>query len=326
METAEAPPGAGCGATLLAALPLAVSLVALAAVVWWATRQEAPQLPRTGEAAASPPRAPPLRARDLRPRGAMARHRPAGGSRDDARRDLSPDDRRLHGEQRPARPQRGRPPRVPARAPRRDKEASLGTVVAERLLDAVALGLLFAVVAFGLLRASTSPAAGLVLALAGGAAFAARASSRSSWPAEMERSPHPWCRAPARRADPRAREPARRGLLALSVAVWILEASVYLAVDGPRDRAGALDAVYVMALTNLFALVPAAPGYVGTFDAAVVFALGSLDVSGSDALAYLVLLRFVLFVPITIVGLCFLLTRYGGWRLRLARLESTGVS
>ena len=82
-----------------------------------------------------------------------------------------------------------------------------------------------------------------------------------------------------------------------------------------------------MALTNLFALVPAAPGYVGTFDAAVVFALGSLDVSGSDALAYLVLLRFVLFVPITIVGLCFLLTRYGGWsRLRLARLESTGVS
>ena len=98
------------------------------------------------------------RARDLRPRGAMARHRPAGGCRDDARRDLSPDDRRLHGEQRPARPQRGRPPRVPARAPRRDQEAVvLGTVVAERLLDAVALGLLFAVVAFGLLRERPRP-------------------------------------------------------------------------------------------------------------------------------------------------------------------------
>ena len=58
-----------------------------------------------------------------------------------------------------------------------------------------------------------------------------------------------------------------------------------------------------MALTNLFALIPAAPGYVGTFDAAVIFACNSLDASGSDALAYLVMLRFVLFVPITVVGL-----------------------
>jgi len=85
---------------------------------------------------------------------------------------------------------------------------------------------------------------------------------------------------------------------------------------------GLLDALYVVALTNLFALVPAAPGYVGTFDAAVLFALDSLGASGSQALSYLVVVRFVLFVPITVVGLVFLLTRYGGWsRLRAARLD-----
>jgi hypothetical protein len=41
--------------------------------------------------------------------------------------------------------------------------------------------------------------------------------------------------------------------------------------------------------------------------------------------SYLLLLRFLLFVPITLVGLVVLVTRYGGWsRLRAAvRLETS---
>jgi hypothetical protein len=58
-----------------------------------------------------------------------------------------------------------------------------------------------------------------------------------------------------------------------------------------------------MALTNLVALVPAAPGYVGTFDAAVLLAVNLLAAGARGAgLAYVVLVRFVLFVPITLVG------------------------
>jgi glycosyltransferase 2 family protein len=47
--------------------------------------------------------------------------------------------------------------------------------------------------------------------------------------------------------------------------------------------------------------------------------------TGSAAVSYLLLLRFVLFLPITIVGLIVLVTRYGGWsRLRSAvRLEAS---
>jgi glycosyltransferase 2 family protein len=72
-------------------------------------------------------------------------------------------------------------------------------------------------------------------------------------------------------------------------------------------------------------MLPAAPGYVGTFDAAVVFGVKAVGGTGSAAVSYLLLLRFVLFLPITIVGLIVLVTRYGGWsRLRSAvRLEAS---
>jgi glycosyltransferase 2 family protein len=76
-----------------------------------------------------------------------------------------------------------------------------------------------------------------------------------------------------------------------------------------------LDGLYVMALANIAALVPAAPGYVGTFDAAVLLGV-SLVTSASHpaALAYVVLVRFVLFAPITVVGLVALVGRFGGRR------------
>jgi hypothetical protein len=51
---------------------------------------------------------------------------------------------------------------------------------------------------------------------------------------------------------------------------------------------------------------------VGTFDAAVLFAAKSLGRSRSVAISYLLLLRFVLFIPITITGLLLLVGRYGG--------------
>jgi uncharacterized membrane protein YbhN (UPF0104 family) len=62
-----------------------------------------------------------------------------------------------------------------------------------------------------------------------------------------------------------------------------------------------------MALTNLSAVIPAAPGYIGTYDAAVLLALRSLQ---EPALGYLLVLRFVLFVPITVVGFAMFLGRY----------------
>ena len=206
------------------------------------------------------------------------------------------------------------------------KRDVLGTVVAERLLDALALGAVFVAAVFVFVREAEVPGGGGLLApgaaaaLVLGAALACSSSSRAGAARSCACGP---------RSGRSRRRPARSRALTASASsrspslVWTLEASVYFAVGGAVGiELGPLEALYLVALTNLFALVPAAPGYVGTFDAAVLFALASLGASAPDALAYLVLLRCVLFVPITLVGLGFLVTRYGGWsRLRLARLN-----
>ena len=55
--------------------------------------------------------------------------------------------------------------------------------------------------------------------------------------------------------------------------------------------------------------------------------LHRLGATGSIAVTYMILMRFVLYVPITLVGLVVLVTRYGGWsRLRSAvRLEASSA-
>ena len=117
-------------------------------------------------------------------------------------------------------------------------------------------------------------------------------------------------------------------LLVASLLIWGTEASVYLSVAHATslDISG-MGALYLVASTNLVAMLPAGPGYIGTFDAAVIGVVKALGGTGSQAFSFLLMLRFVLFVPITVVGLIVLVTRYGGWsRLRAAtRLEATSA-
>ena len=212
-----------------------------------------------------------------------------------------------------------------ARAPDAGKRDVLATIVAERLLDASR-------------SASSSwcsprhparrcrPGAGRSLILGSRRGRWSRSACVALRVAPPRAAAGAACAssAPARR-PPRALLSARRRRAAgLSFVIWALEAGVYLAVAHAVDLGiGAVGALYVVALTNLFALLPAAPGYVGTFDAAVVFGVKALGGTGSAALPYLLLLRFVLFVPITLVGLVVLVVRYGGWSARrAARLET----
>jgi glycosyltransferase 2 family protein len=52
----------------------------------------------------------------------------------------------------------------------------------------------------------------------------------------------------------------------------------------------------------------------------------SIGGTGAEALSYLLLLRFVLFVPITVAGLGVLLARYGGLRrVGVARAEAASA-
>jgi hypothetical protein len=274
-----------------------VSLVAVGSIAWWASRQHAPHVP--------------LDARSLaRLCGALALYAVATALRGE----------RWHRILVRSDVDRGRGASygltlvgymgnntLPARAgdlmrvvllgaPRR---AVLGTVVAERVLDACALVAIFAFVVldrgldFGPLPYLA--AAGVLLV----------AIAAAVW-----------------RFVPRVREWTRplvgstrdllsaygAALFVLSLVVWIVEALVYAAVGAAVGvHLGVTGGLYVMALTNLSALIPAAPGYVGTYDAAVLLALRSLRL---PALGYLLVLRFVLFVPITVAGFAVFLARY----------------
>jgi uncharacterized membrane protein YbhN (UPF0104 family) len=115
--------------------------------------------------------------------------------------------------------------------------------------------------------------------------------------------------------------------------LWLVEGTVYAVLgDVAGVHLSLLDGLYVMALANIAALVPSAPGYVGTFDAAVLLGVGLVTSAAHPAaLAYVVLVRFVLFLPITLVGLVALMARYGGRRqlgalLRAPRPASASAS
>jgi len=202
------------------------------------------------------------------------------------------------------------------------KRTILGTILAERVLDAVALGVILIVLAAGLLERLPKPNETLVLAGAGLLVLALIAAA-IAFLRYRERLIFV-LRALAPMAAPSKQLLSRFGLvlLVVSLLIWCVEASVYMAVGHAVDITLSLrDGLAVVAFTNAAALIPAAPGYIGTYDAAVIFAVGAVtDATKSTILSYLLLLRFVLFVPITAVGFVLLVVRYGGLsRIRAAR-------
>lgn len=202
------------------------------------------------------------------------------------------------------------------------KRTILGTILAERVLDAVALGIILVVLATGLLSELPAPsttvmligAAVLVLLLIVAAVALLKYRERLLFVLEALKP----------MAQPTKQLLSSHGitLLVVSLAIWCVEASVYIAVGHAVGiELGLQDGLAVVAFTNAASLIPAAPGYIGTYDAAVIFAVNAVtNASRSAVLSYLILLRFVLFVPITVVGFVLLVVRYGGLsRVRAAR-------
>ena len=113
-------------------------------------------------------------------------------------------------------------------------------------------------------------------------------------------------------------------LLGMTMVIWAIEAGVWMSVGAavgfPMDP---VEGAYLVALASVFALIPSGPGYAGTQDAAAVIGIKAIGGTGSIAVSYLVMLRFVLVVPITLLGFVFIAARYGGIaRLRAARREA----
>jgi uncharacterized membrane protein YbhN (UPF0104 family) len=296
------------------AVQLAVSAAALAAVVWWAARQPLPDLPAAGTALPALGAGLALYALATLLRGERWRALLAGGGARCSRADAYALTTigYMGNNALPARAGDLMKAFLTARRTGAPAAGTFGTLVAERILDAAALGLVLVALVTTLRLPLGVP--GWALALAAGALVVAAGAA--------------WLLGRRTAAGRRAREvvvalvaPSRRlwsrrgaGLLLLSVALWLVEGGVYAIVGGVAGiELSLLDGLYVMALANIAALVPAAPGYVGTFDAAVLLGVGLVtSATHPAALAYVVLVRFVLFVPITLVGLAALVVRHGG--------------
>jgi glycosyltransferase 2 family protein len=192
------------------------------------------------------------------------------------------------------------------------KATVLGAILPERLLDVSALAVLFAAVAFagddvpGGRAAAVAAAGGVLLAL--GAGFTYLRLRRAGRFAQFAQRVRPVARASRLLLTPTGFVLGGGSLLA-----WAGDAVVFTlcaqALDAPI---GVLDGLLVVVVGAFFAIIPAGPGYVGTYDAAVLFALDTLGVTGGTAVGCLLLFRAVVFVPMTLAGLVLLVVRYGG--------------
>ncbi len=196
----------------------------------------------------------------------------------------------------------------------------LGSIITERLLDVAALGGLFVVLtASGAAdppggNATTYGAIGALI-LGVGAAFAYLRLRVAGTFATFAERVRPITRASRQLLTVRGAE-----LLAVTMVIWALEGTImWLAAQAIDVPLGIGDGLVVVVLASLSALIPAGPGYVGTYDAAALFALHQVDVRHGAAVSCVLLFRFVVFVPITIAGLVVMIARYGGLRGALSR-------
>lgn len=110
------------------------------------------------------------------------------------------------------------------------------------------------------------------------------------------------------------------GVLTISVAIWSLETSVYVATG----HAFGLDVplhgyVLAMCVLTLGLTMPTAPGFIGVFEALVMSAVKLYGVVEETALAFGLAVHLVHYVPGTILGL--VLAWHGGIKLRALQAD-----
>ena len=95
-------------------------------------------------------------------------------------------------------------------------------------------------------------------------------------------------------------------VLCQSFLIWVIETGLYWGVM----KAMGLELTFqsllmVVGIVNLVLLLPAAPGGLGTFDAATKTMMELFGVNPENALSFALLLRVALWVPVTLVGAFF---------------------
>lgn len=307
MSTARLPRGA----TIVGA---ATSIVALAAVIIWALGQPAPELPSTASGLAFFGAAVSLYGIDMVVRSgrwrALLRH---GGTAPGRRECLGLIVVGTAGNNvLPARGGDGLRAFYCSRLGGGSLREAVGSLVAERLLDVGVLVGLYALVAYGLLAGIDIPNAetGLIVAAVAigalgvvGALVVVRRSERARRLASGA--------APMIRATRELRGAHGARMIGVSLLIWFGDGMVFfLCAHAVGFDISVIEALYLLGLAGVFALIPSGPGFAGTFDAAVLFGAAAIGASNQLALSFLITLRIAFFGPITLAGVAIFVARY----------------
>lgn len=104
-------------------------------------------------------------------------------------------------------------------------------------------------------------------------------------------------------------------IFATSVVIWLAETVKYWFVMHAFDFSVSFIVLMLMnGIVNLATTLPAAPGYVGTFDAPGIAVLRAFSVPKEIAAAYTLVLHVALWLPITALGAFFMWREQVTWR------------
>ncbi|HEY3291259.1 MAG TPA: lysylphosphatidylglycerol synthase transmembrane domain-containing protein, partial [Anaerolineae bacterium] len=112
-------------------------------------------------------------------------------------------------------------------------------------------------------------------------------------------------------------------IVASTALAWLLETLKYwFVMHAFTIDLSFVDLMLLNGVSNLFTIVPSGPGYVGTFDAAGIGILTALGVHQELATSYTLVLHAVLWLPVTLLGVVFMLREGVRWN-DFRKAEST---
>jgi hypothetical protein len=116
-------------------------------------------------------------------------------------------------------------------------------------------------------------------------------------------------------------------ILFTSVLIWLLETGLYWSVDQALGLGLTFGQLMLLnGAVNLVLLIPAAPGGLGTFDAAVRAMLEAYGIAAESALGYALVLRIALWVPITVVGAIYFIREGLKWTTDVDEMQAQAES
>lgn len=104
-------------------------------------------------------------------------------------------------------------------------------------------------------------------------------------------------------------------VISYSFVIWLMEACVFwLVMCGFHMDVPVYASLVTLVIVNIAIMVPAGPGYAGTFEAAAVVALDPFGINKDLAIGFILVVHALQWLSVTALGLYFLVA--SGWSLR----------